>query len=373
MKIRNSCRRSFPSEWQAAEPAPRSHRALTILLVVIILLAALALAVPHVPGFVKDGSDLISRLVSSLNGPTGASTTEGLNFTVYSPLIQKGAANISYPSDYGALSSYVLSLVNGDRANYSVGPVSLGDGAYAQQHADSMLKYGYFSHNDTQGFKPYMRYTLLGGRGAVEENVAYAYASSPYFASTVAVESELKALEWTMMNNDSQCCNNGHRYNILSVLHNQVSVGVAFNGTRVYFVEDFENLYINLNFSVSDSYFVNMTGTPLMSGLSADAIYVAYDHAPIPETPAQLNSGPNEYSQGLLVGGVLPPCDLTCHTFENIITVHADTWVFIDDRVAVTFSLFDFIQKYGAGVYTIYLAPGADTTSSFTSISVFVD
>src|SRR5208337_1125607 len=97
-----------------------------------------------------------------------------------------GAANISYPSNYGVLSAYVLDLVNSDRANYSLSAVALSDGNVAQQHADSMLRYGYFSHNDTQGFKPYLRYTLLGGRGAVEENVAYAYASFPLFTSTSA-------------------------------------------------------------------------------------------------------------------------------------------------------------------------------------------
>ncbi|MGP8124873.1 MAG: CAP domain-containing protein [Nitrososphaerales archaeon] len=372
MKIGDSRRRSALSEWQTAEPAPSSHAAAAVLLVALVLLAAFVLVAANLPAVVKDGSDLVSQLLSSFNGPTGANTTESLNYTVYSPLIQNGAANISYPSDYGALSSYVLSLVNSDRANYSVGPVGLGDGAYAQQHADSMLEYGYFSHNDTQGFKPYMRYTLLGGRGAVEENVAYAYASFPLFTSTSAVEGQLKALEWTMVYNDSQCCNDGHRYNILSSLHNQVSVGVAYSSTRVYFVEDFENYYIDLNFSVSDSYYVTMTGTPLISGLSADAVYVTYDQTPAPETPAQLNSGPHEYSEGLLVGGVLPPCILACQTFASIITVRADTWVFTSDQVAVDFSLSDFIQQYGAGVYTVYLTTGADTSSAITSISVFV-
>ena len=370
MKIDESGRRSNPGGGPAAEPAPKSHGAVALLLVALVLIAAWVLVMPQVPALVKGGSDLISRLVSSLTGPTGVNSTNSLNYTIYSPLIQNGAANISYPSDYDVLSTYALGLINNDRANYSLGAVTLSDINVAQQHADSMLRYGYFSHNDTQGFKPYMRYSLLGGRGAVEENIAYSYTGLPYFTSTASVEGALKSLEYTMMYNDSQCCNNGHRYNILSSLHNRVSIGVAFNSTRVYFVEDFENYYIDLNFSVSSSYYVTMTGTPLEAGLSANSINILYDQTPLPETPAQLNSGPHEYGLGSPVGGVLPPCDFSCQEFYQGTTVYADTWTFTPSLVAVSFSLRDFIQLYGAGVYTIYLITGNDTSSALTSISI---
>ena len=358
MKINQSGRRSVPNEELATEPAPRSHGAGALFLVALVLLAAFVLAMPHVSALAKDGSDLISQLVSSLTGGTGINSTDSLNYTIYSPLIQNGAANISYPSDYDVLLTYALGLINNDRANYSLGAVTLSDINVAQQHADSMLRYGYFSHNDTQGFKPYMRYTLLGGRGAVEENIAYSYTELPYFTSTASVEGALKSLEHTMMYDDSQCCNNGHRDNILSSLHNRVSIGVAFNSTRVYFVEDFENYYIDLNFSVSSSYYVTMTGAPLEAGLSVNAVYIFYDGTPSPETPAQLNNGPHEYGLGSLVGGVLPPCDFACQTFDQGATVYADTWTFAPNLVAVTFSLRDFIQRYGAGVYTVYLITG---------------
>jgi uncharacterized protein YkwD len=372
MKMEESGRKSIPSEGPAAEPALKSHRTVALLLVALVLIAGWVLVMPQVPALVKDGSDLISQLASSLTGTRGVNSTGSLNYTIYSPLIQDGAANISYPPDYNVLSTYALGLINNDRANYSLGAVTLGDIDVAQQHADSMLRYGYFSHNDTQGFKPYMRYTLLGGRGAVEENIAYSYTGLPYFTSTESVEGALKSLEYTMMYNDSQCCNNGHRYNILSSLHNRVSIGVAFNSTRVYFVEDFENYYINLNFSVSSSYYFTITGAPLEAGLSANSVYIFYDSTPSPETSAQLNSGPHEYGPGSLVGGVLPPSDFARQKFEQGTTVYADTWTFAPNLVAVTFSLRDFIQLYGAGVYTVYLITGTNTTSAITSISVFV-
>jgi hypothetical protein len=218
-----------------------------------------------------------------------------------------------------------------------------------------------------------MRYTLLGGTGAVEENVAYASSSSQRFTSTSAVEKELKGLEWTMMYNDSICCNDGHMLNILSKLHNEVSIGVAYSSTKLYLVEDFVNYYINLNFTISKSYYVNMTGTPLTQGLSPDAVYITFDNTPVPATPAELNSGPHDYTAGLLLGGVLPPCSFGCQTFATGITVHADVWVFTGTSVSLDFSLSEFIKAYGSGVYTVYLVTGTDTSTAITSISVFVD
>jgi uncharacterized protein YkwD len=372
MKIGENGRRPVPSEGLAAEPAPGSHGIVAFLLAALVLVATFVLVMPHLPALLKDGSDVISQMMSSLSGETRANPPNGLSYTIYSPLIQNGTANIPYPSDYGVLSAYVLDLVNHDRANYGLGAVTLSGNKVGQQHADSMLRYGYFSHNDTQGFKPYMRYSLLGGRGAVEENIAYIYAGFPNYTSTASVEGALKSLEYSMMYKDSECCNNGHRYNILSALHNQVSVGVAYSSTTVYFVEDFENYYIDLNFSVSSSYYVTMTGAPLEAGLSADVVYITYDSTPSPETSAQLNSGPHEYGPGSPMGGVLPPCDFICRTFEKGITVYADTWTFAPNLVVVTFSLRDFIQRYGAGVYTVYLITGTDTSSAIISISIFV-
>lgn len=372
MKIIDSDRESVPREGQTAEAAPRLRGVGALLLAAIVLLAAFVLGVPYVPLVVKDASDLFSQLTSSLTRIIGANDTAGLNYTIYSPLIQNGAANVSYPSDYSILSAYVLSLVNNDRANYSLGAVTLGDSRVAQQHADSMLRYGYFSHNDTQGFKPYMRCSLLGGRGAVEENVATSYTGLPHFTSTSSVEDALKSLEHTMMYDDSQCCSNGHRDNILSGPHNRISIGVAFNSTRVFFVEDFENYYIDLNFSVSSSYYVTMTGVPLEAGFSVNAVYIFYDGTPSPETPSELNSGPHEYGLGSFAGGVLPPCNFTCQTFNQGTTVYADAWKFAPTLITVTFSLHDFIQVHGAGVYTMYLITGTDSSSAITSISVFV-
>jgi len=241
-----------------------------------------------------------------------------------------------------------------------------------------MLYYGYFSHFDTQGYKPYMRYSLLGGRGGDFENVAFFSYSLAHYTSTAAVEDSIKTLEHSMVYDDVTCCNNGHRYNILDPLHNVVSIGVAYNSTHVYFDEEFENDYVNLGFQVtgassSNPYYVTMTGTLTKQVTAPNSIYIAFDPTPSAETTAQLNAGPHEYGPGTLEGGVLPKNGILgdCAQFTQGTTVCADKWDFSSSSVDIAFSLQEFVKNYGPGVYTIYLITGSSTSSAITSICVF--
>jgi uncharacterized protein YkwD len=347
---------------------PSRGATVALILVAFLLVATFIYVVPNLPAvFLKAGSALVSLAGSS---QTNAFLGEGQNFTVYSPLIQNGSADISYPLDYGTLSAYALSLVNQDRSGLQ--SVTLSPNRAGQQHADSMLKYDYLSHYDTQGYKPYMRYTLLGGVGADFENVAYISYRSPFLTTTATVEGAIKDLEYIMMYNDSLCCNNGHRDNILNPLHNRVSIGVAYNSTALFFDEDFENYYVNMSVNTSGSYQVTMHGAVLDPKAVSTKAFVTFDSTPVAETPAQLNAGPREYGPGDAVGGILPPCAFACPSFSAGITVYASSWNFTSTGMSISFSLSDFIRQHGSGVYTIYIVTGSDTNSAITSFSIFV-
>ncbi len=162
-----------------------------------------------------------------LGGEGGATSTYSVNPDVGGSSNFSGSGStldISYPANYDTLANYSLTVINQDRESAGISPVILSPIPSAQQHADSMLQNGYFSHWDTQGYKPYMRYTILNGTGFVEENVAYESTTLPTFISTSSVEAAINSLEWQMMNNDSTCCQNGHRDNILTSFHNRVSI-----------------------------------------------------------------------------------------------------------------------------------------------------
>ena len=81
---------------------------------------------------------------------------------------------------YSDLVNYALSLINSDRQSNGLQNVSLSSIDSAQLHAEDMLKNGYFSHWDMNGYKPYMRYTLAGGQGAVAENMCLARGNWQY-------------------------------------------------------------------------------------------------------------------------------------------------------------------------------------------------
>jgi uncharacterized protein YkwD len=400
LKIGRVTGRSFPVEGGFGTPAParRSHRAAALIVAALILLAAFVVTVPYLSAALKQGYSFLSGVTTTGPG-TQTSTTSGVNTTgitnntsttiaqcsslvsvgnLAAPDINNGSANIAYPSDYCTLASYALGQINADRAANGTGPVTLTYNQAAQQHADSMLYYGYFSHFDTQGFKPYMRYSLLGGRGADFENVAFFSYSVNHYSSTSAVEESIRTLEHSMVYDDVACCANGHKYNILDPLHNRVSIGVAYNSTDVFFDEEFENYYINLNFSVtgasaSNPYFVTMTGSIAQKVTPPSSIYVAFDGIPSAENTTLLNNGPHEYSPGTLEGGILPKDDVFggCPQFTTGTTVCADKWSFSAAGVDIAFSLKDFVKNYGPGVYTIYLITGPSTSSAITTISVF--
>jgi uncharacterized protein YkwD len=397
LKISTDARRSLPTGG-APGSQPKSHRTAGLIIAALVLLAAFVFVAPYLSSVLKQGYSFLSG--SSTTGPStiastpsnATSTASTVSTTINNqcssvvsvknlaaPDIRNGSADVAYPSEYCALASYALGLINQDRAANGTGPVTLDYNQAAQQHADSMLYYGYFSHFDTQGYKPYMRYSLLGGRGADFENVAYYYFSISHFLSTDSVETAVKELEYSMVYNDSSCCANGHRYNVLDPLHNQVSVGVAYNSTTVYFDEEFENNYIDLNFTVAqasspDPYYVTLKGVPTGSFPSPNSLYVAFDNPPSPTTPGQLNSAPHEYGPGSLIGGVLPRIGLfgDCGQFASGTTVCADTWEVTQKTVNIAFPLGPFIREYGPGVYTLYLITGSSTDSAITSVCVFV-
>jgi uncharacterized protein YkwD len=358
----------------------------------LILLSAFVIAAPYLSSGLEQGYSLISGLegagsvngsASSGNPNSGFVTSTNCSAVVSvqalaSPNINGSEASIAYPTDYCALATYALGQINADRAANGAAPVSISYNRAAQQHADSMLYYGYFAHYDVQGYKPYMRYSLLGGRGADSENVAYLSYSLSHYTSTSAVEQAIQFLEHSMMYNDAACCNNGHRYNILNPLHNFVSIGVAYNSTHVFFDEEFENDYVALNFTATgptapNPYYVTMEGTPISGTPKPNSIYIGFDSAPTSQTPSQLNSDPHDYGPGTLVGGVLPPSGIFgCGQFTTGTTVCADRWTFTSNTVYISFSLEPFIKSYGPGVYTVYLITGSSTDSALTTISVFV-
>ena len=172
--------------------------------------------------------------------------------------------------------NYALSLINSDRHSNGLQNVTLNNIDSGQRHADTLLQYNFLSHWDTSGYKPYMRYTLAGGKGSVAENAAWLFNSgglSPVKA--------ISKLEHDMMYDDASS-NWGHRDNILNAFHNKVNIGIAYDSNNVYIVQDFEDDYISWSM-LSLSNQVLMQGTILKAGESISQVAIYFDN-PTPLT-----------------------------------------------------------------------------------------
>jgi uncharacterized protein YkwD len=209
------------------------------------------------------------------------------------------------------LYAYALKLVNDDREKYGLSPVSLGNIASAQNHADDQLAVNYFSHWNSNGVKPYVTYTKLGGKGLVDENIFYKYTYCPESNCVQNIfdpPSVIQEGEYQMMYNDSRS-NWGHRDNILDPNHTHVNFGIAYNNDRFYFVQNFEN-------NIIQQPFIKILGNQLQingyipSGYSFAGIDVYSDPAPLILAGSDLNNkapyNMGYYDQGTLAGEILP-------------------------------------------------------------------
>ncbi len=257
------------------------------------------------------------------------------------------------------LIAYALSLINSDRQAANVPNVTLSSVGAAQVHADEMFKNGYFSHWDLEGYKPYVRYTLADGYGAVTENIATQSGSS------LDAKAAIRDLEWSMMNDDVGS-NWEHRNNILNVFHNRVSIGIAYDDESFYLVQDFEDDYVEwANLGVSNGIAV-LAGSFTTSNLTVEQVDIYFDDWSN-LTIADLENPPynGSYDTGTFVGSV---SDSTLILTEGIFTT-PELWSQSGNSFKIDFSLSPFFSHCGKGIYTLRL--WSDSGQCLTNYSVF--
>ena len=277
------------------------------------------------------------------------------------------------------LVQYVLDRVNKDRTDMGLLPVKLSSNEAAQMQAEDVFRTKQISHWTTNGEKPYMTYTQYDGEGSVQQNVAIAGFSPEQYeqcVTNILVECEkieplstIEQLQNEMMYNDKECCNDGHRNNILDPHHTHMSIGIVYDQYYLAFVQNFENNY-GLNVDVKNSE-IEVSGTLLHGQLDHIAIY--YDEMPTREVYEQ-NKDLLSYSAGELVAMVVKPLPPAYYyeSPQSYNLIEANKWDVRRDSVNVTFDLADAVDEDGA--YTLF-AQVKDGNEMFdvTSHSVFVN
>jgi uncharacterized protein YkwD len=283
---------------------------------------------------------------------TVVSTTPPKTSTATIPPNTTTAAVVTDP-----LVQYMLELINQHRTQNGLMPVSYANNQAAQNHAEDMLKNYYLSHWDTDGQKPYMRYTIEGGINAEGENSAYYgwFDQSEDASRYVTIDPKqiLEDLENQMMFDDA-ASNWGHRDNILNKRHKKVNIGIAYDDHRLALVQQFEGDYINFTQlpRFSDG---NLTASGKISLGDIDSVTVYYDPLPKPMTQSELVNGPHYYSMGIRIATILPPPP-PGYAYSNLPenTFQAVRWD-VDDSgtFSIQAELGTTIEQNGSGVYTV--------------------
>ena len=137
--------------------------------------------------------------------------------------------------------TYMLELVDAERARASVGPVVLGDNVAAQRHAEAALEHCFASHWGVDGLKPYMRYSLAGGYQANAENAHgsdYCITWADHIRAIGNIREDIADVVAGWMDSP------GHRDTMLDPLHKKVNIGIAWDRYNFKAFQHFEGDYV---------------------------------------------------------------------------------------------------------------------------------
>ena len=268
-----------------------------------------------------------------------------------------------------ALFSYVLQLINEDRAAQNIAPVELAFNAAAQKHAADMLANNYLAHWGTDGLKPYMRYTLEGGLNYEQENSALTSGNQK-----IDVKTEIQGLEHDMVYDDA-ASNWGHRDNIWNKLHKKVNIGLAYDDNNLALVQQFEGDYVEYYHPPTlTGNILSLSGHFKLAGLTLNNVAVTYDAAPQPLTGAELTAGPyHSYRQGPGLGQIFPPPPPNAQ-YNNLPagSIIAAKGAVQDTNFWLEADISSFLAK-GPGVYTVNLIAVLDNhATSLANYSIWV-
>ena len=270
------------------------------------------------------------------------------------------------------LRQYALGLINKDRADHGLPPVTLGSNDAAQHHAEDMLEHDYFGHWWADGRKPYMVYSQYGGTSYAAENAATsgftnrqwnAKGCNNFLVNCIVStpEKAIADLQWRMMYDDASS-NWGHRDNILRATHRAVNIGIASNGRRVTFVQHFQGgaAIATEPPKLSDGRHLSLKIQKMETGITIGGLVsIYYDPLPVPISAAE-NDALNSYCLGggattacgdSVVDILAPPPPGTFYTNLGGNKVVAQTW----QETPTTFTLYADIGSHlpGHGVYTV--------------------
>ena len=191
----------------------------------------------------------------------------------------------------------LLELINKHRKKHHKQPVELDIHACrsANKTAQDAALNKYMGHWDSQGKKPYHRYALDGGDAHVSEN-ASGVESTDFFKQDIGEMISLMKENHMLMYNERPPFD-GHRLNILDPYHNQLGLGVAYDGSSFCYYEEFINDYLTKSSTKLQNGEVSMLFT-IPDQFNLVGISISYDKPFKPMTRKELNTKTSYLDEG---------------------------------------------------------------------------
>jgi hypothetical protein len=273
------------------------------------------------------------------------------------PTVQPTSAPIGQYHD--ELTAYLLKAINDERIAQGVTPVVLGAAPSAQIHADEMLSQNYFSFWNLDGYPFEVRYSF-NGSGCLRNEVMAFNELLGMQDFIVEAHEAIDTQVYNMMHEEGVKYQ-GFAEAVLDPLSVSLSLGLAYNRSAIYFVMDFEShdvVWSLLNASVVSQ--VKLEGNFTKSGFTVDFLEIFY-YKPVSLTVEQLND--KLYTDGLYdsviyAAIVLPPVNPGYYWDWSVFDtdgIEAYTWSQNEFSFRIAFNMSSIVNKYGAGVYMVYL------------------
>ena len=191
----------------------------------------------------------------------------------------------------------LLELINKHRKKHHKQPVELDIHACrsANKTAQDAALNKYIGHWDSQGKKPYHRYALDGGDAHVSEN-ASGVESTDFFKQDIDEMISLMKENHMLMYNERPPFD-GHRLNILDPYHNQLGLGIAYDGSSFCYYEEFINDYLTKSSTKLQNGEVSMLFT-IPDQFNLVGISISYDKPFKPMTRKELNAKTSYLDEG---------------------------------------------------------------------------
>lgn len=232
-------------------------------------------------------SQPLQQIPSQPEGRTASEPQFNLKWSL--PVLPSGKAT---PADIAEIERKVVALINQDRAQAGLPAVVWDETAAkaARAHVQEEADVGYISHWGLDGMKPQERYTLAGGKDAVEENESVSLWLEGGFRgiSKDDLYSLVSEHEKAMVNEKPPA--DGHRKNILDPHHTGVGVAIAVGTYGVAMAQEFTNHYAVLNppqTKGAPGGKVTLSGQ-IQKGYRITGIYAIWEELPTPMSREEL-------------------------------------------------------------------------------------